>query len=332
MCARVLLPQRPRAEGYSKSLPRTRQEGAAPQASAHRSLPAASGDRQLSNGEKGRKGVASRSSAAIRAFLGGAVARASTLVLALRLASAGVSRLSTGKRAIRVIALAVAIPLGAFAYEARHAWLAATGDFDRGQTNASTGGAGSGAEDFASFNNWKRSVEQALKDAEARETRQQNAAKARQGADETKAPDAAAQQAGEARLDLSIAREVAKRRAETLGAGDEDKAAAGTKAASAASATEEANAANGAKRATETRKSGPFSESPLTADAREEQPGSAGRFDGQRRPTEIDGATKETDRELARWDAMARHASTYSWVTTDRSGHRWLHIRTLRYR
>jgi hypothetical protein len=246
----------------------------------------------------------------ISAVFGGAVAGAVTIVFALRLVSAGVSRLCTGKGAIWLIALAVVIPLGTFAYQTQYRRRAATADFERAQTNAPTGSTRRGTEDFASFNKWKRSVEQTLKDAEARERpRQEDVAKAQESIDETKAPDRAAQEARGARLDLRIGH-----------------------GASAASATKEANAANEAKRsdknrATETKESGPFSDSP-TADAREEQSGSTSRLDARTRRVEIQ---RETDAEVARQNARARHALTYSWVSTDRAGHRWVHIRPLHY-
>jgi hypothetical protein len=182
-----------------------------------------------------------------------------------------------------------------------------TDNLDRGETNASI----DSSQSFASFNNWKKSVEQTLKDAKAREeARQRDAAKAQENVDATKAPERAAQAA-----------RVGERRAETLTAGNENDDA-GAKAASAASATQ-ASAANDAKRATETKESGPFSDGALSADAPEEQPRSPSRFDGRNR------RTRDADAEVARQDAIARHALTYSWVTTDRAGHRWVHIRPL---
>jgi hypothetical protein len=254
---------------------------------------------------KGRKGVASRIAAAI----GAVVASRLTAVFTSPLASAVVSRLSTGKRVVWVVALAVAIPLGAFGYQAQHAWRVATG------------GAGYGGEDFASFSTWKRGVEQTLKDAKAREeARPQGAAKAQDSIDKTKAPG---KEAGEARLDLGVYREIVRKRAETV-------SLAGTKAASAAGAAPDAKAANDAKPATETDEAAPFSDSPLVADAREEQAGGASRLDGRNRRTETQRGTNGRDAEVAREAALARHALTYSWVTTDRAGHRWMHIRPLR--
>jgi hypothetical protein len=82
----------------------------------------------------------------ISAVFGEAVAGAVTIVFALRLRSAGISRLCTAKGAIRLIALAVVIPLGTLAYQTQHARRAATADFDRGQTNAPTGSTGRGTK------------------------------------------------------------------------------------------------------------------------------------------------------------------------------------------
>src|SRR5208337_1068491 len=50
------------------------------------------------------------------------------------------------------------------------------------------------------------------------------------------------------------------------------------------------------------------------------------------RRAEIYRATKETDdAEVARKNAIARHAMTYSWVTTDGTGHSWVHTRPIYY-
>jgi hypothetical protein len=55
------------------------------------------------------------------------------------------------------------------------------------------------------------------------------------------------------------------------------------------------------------------------------------RSDGWGRRTENFKATKETDPDVARKNAMARHALAYSWVTIDGAGHRWVHIRPIHY-
>jgi len=197
--------------------------------------------------------------------------------------------------------------------------------------------AGRGKEENARITKWKRSVEQALIEAEAREhARQQDAATAEDGVDATKAWNIAAQEGEATRIDLGIARKLAKKQAETLNASNEDRAAAETKAASASSVAKEAITANDAKRgdtkrANETKGSEPFSDRSPTAGGQEEQTGTS-RFNGWSRRAEIYRATKETDDpEVARKNAIARHALTYSWVTTDGAGHPWVHIRPIYY-
>jgi hypothetical protein len=69
---------------------------------------------------------------------------------------------------------------------------------------------------------------------------------------------------------------------------------------------------------------------PEESAAPEERSRSMWRSNGSSR-MEFFKATKETDPEVARKDAMARHALAYSWVTTDAAGHRWVHIRPIRY-
>ncbi len=65
--------------------------------------------------------------------------------------------------------------------------------------------------------------------------------------------------------------------------------------------------------------------------AAEEQSRSTSRTQLRTRQPEIYRTTKETDPEVARKNAMARHALAYSWVTTDGSGRRWVHIRPIYY-
>jgi hypothetical protein len=207
-----------------------------------------------------RKGIVSRVSAAIRAVFGGALACALIIVFALRLTAGVVSRPFTRKRAIWLIVLAVAVPLGAFAYQAQHAWRGASGNFDRGRTNASIGSTGYGTEDFASFNKWKRGVEQTLKEAESREEdRQRDRKKAQASVGATEVSIGPAQEVGAARLDSGIAQALAERRAENKSANNEDEA-------SVASPTRNANAANDANRANGTKEWEPQVDSPMAAD------------------------------------------------------------------
>jgi hypothetical protein len=154
-------------------------------------------------------------------------------------------------------------------------------------------------EENARMATWKRSVEQALRKAEAREpTRPPDAARTAEGSLET----TVAVRQGEAMpIDLGLARELAKERAESSSA-------------------------------REAKGSAPSSGAYPAADDQNRQTGSASRPNGWSRQSETNMATMETDdREIARNNAIARHALTYSWVTTDRAGHRWMHIRPLRY-
>jgi hypothetical protein len=127
-----------------------------------------------------------------------------------------------------------------------------------------------------------------------------------------------------------------KKQAETLDASNEN-GTAETKAASAASAAKEAIAANDArradtKRANETKGSEPFFDSSPTVGGQEEQTASASRLNSWSRRAEIYRATRETDEaEVARKNAIARHAMTYSWVTTDGTGRSWVHTRPIYY-
>jgi len=177
------------------------------------------------------------------------------------------------------------------------------------------GGKNESVEENARIAKWKRSVEHALIETEAREQhRQQDAATAEDGVDATVAWNIAAQEGEATWIDLGIARELAKKQAETLNASNEDKAAAEIKAASGSIVVKEANAANDAKRANETKGSESFSDSSPTAGGQDERTGSTSRMNGWSRPTEINRATKETDDpEVARKNAIARHALTYSW-------------------
>lgn len=178
---------------------------------------------------------------------------------------------------------------------------------------------------------WKRSVEQALSEAEARgQARPQDEATEEHRVDTTVARNLAAQEGEARRTDFGV--ELAKKQADTLNASNENKAAAETKAATGSGAAKVANAADDARRADETKGTEPSSDSSPVAGSQDRQTASTDRVNGLNWRTEIFAATKETDdRELAREDAIARHALVYSWVTIDRAGHHWLHIRPLHY-
>jgi hypothetical protein len=267
----------------------------------------------------------------------GAVLCALIVTCAALLGSRVLGRLVHRTRAIVVLGLALAISVGALEYRSHPGTRTTDAPVSFGPAPASVtenepagGGKNESVEEDARMANWKRSVEQALLEAGAREQgRQKDAATAEDGVDATVAWNIAAQEGEATRIDSGIARELAKKRAETLNASNEDKAAAETKAASGSSAAKEANAANDAKRAIEMKGSEPFSP---TAGGQDEQTGSTSRMNGWRRRTENYRATKERDDpEVARKNAIARHAWTYSWVTTDGTGHRWVHIRPIQY-
>jgi hypothetical protein len=167
-------------------------------------------------------------------------------------------------------------------------------------------------------------VEQALIEAEAKEqARPQDAA---HGVDETVARGTAAQEGEARRIDLGAAREVARKQTEPLNASNEDKAGTEAKAASGSGVAKEANAADDAKRENETKGFEQSSDTSPTAGGQDRQTATTGRVNGWNRRTEISGAT-----DVARGNAIARHALVYSWVTIDRAGHRWTHIRPRHY-
>src|SRR5208337_5094210 len=174
-------------------------------------------------------------------------------------------RLVHGRRAIVVLGLALAIPVGALEYLSHPGTRTTDAPVSFGPAPAWD--KKENVEENARITKWKRGVEQALIEAEAREpARQQDAATAEDGVDATK-------------------------QAETLNASNEDRAAAETKAASASSVAKEAITANDAKRAdtkraNETKGSEPFSDSSPTAGGREEQTGTS-RFNGWSRRAEI---------------------------------------------
>jgi hypothetical protein len=193
------------------------------------------------------------------------------------------------------------------------------------------GGVNESAKENASMTAWERSVEQALRAAGAREqARPQDAAKSEHGVDATAARTMAAQEGEATRTDLGVAGEPAKKQSETLSASNEHKAAE-AKAESGSGVPKEADTAD-AKRANETKGSEHSSDFSPIADGQDRQTVSTDRANESNRRAEIFGAAKEADdRDVARENAIARHALTYSWATVDRAGHRWVHIRPLYY-
>jgi hypothetical protein len=242
---------------------------------------------------------------------------------AAELGASLLGRLVHRRRAIVALELALAIPVVALAYRS-HPGVRTTNALGRGVNES--------VEENARMTNWKRSVEQALAKAEAKdEARQRDAATAEGGVDAIKASNIAAQEGETTRIDPGAARAPAKKQAETLDASNEN-GAAETKAGSAASAAKEAIAANDAKRADTKRANEPFFDSSPTVGGQEEQTARASRLNSWSRRAEIYRATRETDEaEVARKNAIARHAMTYSWVTTDGTGRSWVHTRPIYY-
>ena len=246
----------------------------------------------------------------------GAVLCALIVTCAALLGSRLLGRLVHRRWAIVVLGLALAISVGALEYRSHPGTRKTDGP--------------ESVEENARMAKWRRSVEQALLEAEAKEKgRQQDAATAEEVVDATVASNLATQEGEATQIDSGAAQELAKKQAETLNASNEDKPAAETKAASGSNVAKEANAANDPKRAIETKGSEPFSP---TAGGQDEQTGSTSRMNEWRRRTENYRTTKEMDdAEVARKNAIARHAWTYSWVTTDGTGHRWVHTRPIQY-
>jgi hypothetical protein len=217
------------------------------------------------------------------------------------------------RRAIVLLGLALAIPIGALAYRA---YLGAR------TTNAPGRGMNESVEENARMTNWKRGVEQALREAEARDqVRQPDAATAEDGVGASKTSNILAKEGERTRIDPGAARQPAKKQAEALSGSREDGVAAETKAATASSPAKQAIAPNDAKRADTKRQ--PFSDRSPTAGGHEEQTASASQLNGW--------SGRADDAEVARKNAIARHAMTYSWVTTDGTGHSWVHRRPIYY-
>jgi hypothetical protein len=245
---------------------------------------------------------------------------------AAQLGASLLGRLVHRRRAIVVLGLALAIPVAAVEY-GFHPGARTTNDPGRGMN-----------ESVQEMTNWKRSVEQALTKAGAKDQAQPpDAATAEDGGGAAQASNIAAQGGETTRIDPSAARQPAKRQTETSNASHEVGAAAETDAASASNVAKAPLAANDAKRAdtkraNEAKGSEPFSDSSLTVGGQEEQTASASRLNGWSRRGEIYRAANETDEaEVARRNAIARHAMTYSWVTTDGTGRSWVHTRPIFY-
>jgi hypothetical protein len=257
------------------------------------------------------------------------------VVYAAVLGARGLGRLIRGERSLLVLVFVLAIPVAALEFRSHPG--ARTTDEPRPAPASVTekdpagGAVNESADENARMATWKTSVEQALSEAQAGEqARPQDPATENHVVNAAVARNLAPKEPEARRTDFVVARELAKKQPETTIASNEDQAAAEFKTASGPGAAKVANAADDAGRADETKGSEPLSGGSPTAGGQDKQ--GADRVNGWNRRTEIFAATKETDdRELAREDAMARHALVYSWVTIDRAGHHWVHIRPLHY-
>lgn len=291
---------------------------------------------QIDRALRGAVGRAEDNDIGMESLLRGAALCALTIVCAALLGARFLRRLVHGRRAIVVLALALAIAVVALEYPKKRTTGAPVAFGPAAARAPEKEPAGRGmnqsAEENARMTQWKSSIEQALAEAEAKkQARQQDAGTAEDGVNATAAQNSTAQEGEATRIDLGVAGENAQKQAQALNAGDEGKPAIGTKAASGPSGAKDANAANDAKRAKDTVGSEPFSDVSPTSGGRNEQTGSTQRSNGSQR-AEMDRATKETDDpEVARRNGIARHAMTYSWVTTDGAGHQWVHTRPIYY-
>ena len=264
-----------------------------------------------------------------------AVLGAVIVVYAAVLGARDLARLIRRERGIVVLLLALAIPVAALKFRSHPGAHTTDAPVSFGPAPARVTenkppaeGVNESAKENARMAAWNRSVQQALTEAQAREQARPQDAEEPEHGDATAARNIVAQVRGATRTDLGFARELANEQAGTLSASNEDKAAAEAKAASGSGVAKEANAADDARQANETK--GP--EQSSDAGGQKTETLSTGRVDGWNRRAENIGTTKEIDdRDVAREKAIARHALVYSWVTIDRAGHRWVHIRTLHY-
>ena len=182
-----------------------------------------------------------------------AVLGAMIVVYAAVLGARDLGRLVRRERRIVVLVLALAIPVAALEFRSHPGARTTDARVSSGPAPAwvtankpADGGVNESAQENARMATWKRSVEQALSEAKAKEpARPQDAATEEQGVDAAK--NIASQEGEARRIDLGAARELARKQAEPLNASNEDKAAE-SKAASGSSAATEANAADDARR------------------------------------------------------------------------------------
>ena len=163
------------------------------------------------------------------------------IVFAARLALAGVATLV--RRRWAIAAMAVAIPLGAFEYQSHHAWRVAANDPQARGSAPAGGKSNDSAEQNARFDNWKRSVEEAVKNAEGRErARQQDGGRSDEGGKAPKPTDFRPHEEPAPPIDLGIDHAIEKQQADGFAEAHAINGASETKAPNEAQPTREANA------------------------------------------------------------------------------------------
>ncbi len=200
----------------------------------------------------------------------GAILCGLIVILAMRLAMAGIAGFVREARTIGIIGIAATISLAIFEYQSLYAGRTAINDPRPRSTSAAAqepeivpaaGTTSRSAEDLASFDRWKSGVEQALKAAEVRgHARQQGGARP-DNAGEAIEPKHMPEQQAATPIDVGLAREAAKVQANALNQMNEGDATSETKDAAA-------TGTGAADEAKSTKQPGPFSQSRGVDDAR----------------------------------------------------------------
>jgi hypothetical protein len=169
------------------------------------------------------------------------------LILIVRIPIAAIASV-TGRKTVAIAGLTAASFVGAFEYQSQYArWI--------GAPTVRT--ANDGAADFASFNRWKRSVEEALKAAALKEQRDQAKSSA---VNEATRPNDVLQREADSPIDLGIYREVARFQANNLSQENESDNPHET---GKTAAINEAGAAKEGRLTKQMEESEPFSRSPV---------------------------------------------------------------------
>jgi hypothetical protein len=208
----------------------------------------------------------------------GAVLCALVVILIIRIPLVAIAS-TTGKKTIAIAGLAAAGFVGGFEYQSHSARWTGTP-----AVRTSNDGAG----DFASFNRWKRSVEETLKAAALREQRDRAKSST---ADEATKPNRVLQSEADSPIDLGIYREVAMLQANTLSQEND-----GANETGKAAAINEAGAKEGGL-TEQMKEPGPFSRSPVI------DPVSSGRLE----------ATPSRRSSRHAWGRGRWHGRHYGW-------------------